>query len=110
MKFLAAMLLALPVFGADGLDPAKLLTPPTDPWPTYNGDYSGRRYSTLSQINASNVGSLGLVWTHHVDFGSESYAQQASEGRRIKATPLLVDGVLYFTITDNVWAMDARTG
>ena len=51
-----------------------------------------------------------LVWTHHVDFGSESYAQQASEGRRIKATPLLVDGVLYFTITDNVWAMDALTG
>ena len=26
------------------------------------------------------------------------------------AAPLLVDGVLYFTITDNVWAMDALTG
>ena len=25
--------------------------PPTDSWPTYNGDYSGRRYSTLSKIN-----------------------------------------------------------
>ena len=89
------------------LDPEAFHRPPTDTWPTYNGDYSGRRYSTLSQINASNVNTLGLVWTHHVDFGSESYAQQASEGRRIKATPLLVDGVLYFTITDNVWAMDA---
>ncbi len=95
---------------AQTLDPEALHRPPTDTWPTYNGDYSGRRYSTLSQINASNVNSLALVWTHHVDFGAESYAQQASEGRRIKATPLLVDGVLYFTITDNVWAMDALTG
>ncbi|SPE30121.1 exported hypothetical protein [Candidatus Sulfopaludibacter sp. SbA6] len=34
-----------------GLNPAKLGAPPTDTWPTYNGDYSGRRYSTLSKIN-----------------------------------------------------------
>jgi acido-empty-quinoprotein group A len=106
-----ASLLFLPMCAfAQKLDPEALHRPPTDTWPTYNGDYSGRRYSTLSQINAANVSTLGLAWTHHVDFGSESYAQQASEGRRIKATPLLVDGVLYFTITDNVWAMDALTG
>ena len=37
------------------LDPAKLLKPPTDAWPTYNGDYSGRRFSTLRQINQLNV-------------------------------------------------------
>ena len=34
---------------AQGLDAAALLKPPTDAWPTYNGDYSGRRYSPLSQ-------------------------------------------------------------
>ena len=39
---------------ADGLDPKALLKPPTDTWPTYIGDYSGRRYSTLSQIDQSN--------------------------------------------------------
>ena len=106
-----ASLLFLPIcLSAQMLDPEALHRPPTDTWPTYNGDYSGQRYSTLSQINAANVSSLGLAWTHHVEFGSESYAQQASEGRRIKATPLLVDGVLFFTITDNVWAMDALTG
>ena len=106
-----ASLLLLPLCAfAQTLDPEAFHRPATDTWPTYNGDYSGRRYSTLSQMNASTVHTLGLVWTHHVDFGSESYAQQASEGRRIKATPLLVDGVLYFTITDNVWAMDALTG
>jgi len=92
------------------LDPEALRRPPTDTWPTYNGDYSGQRYSTLSDVNAANVNTLGLAWTHKVDFGTGSFAQQASEGRRIKATPLLVDGVLYFTITDNVWAMDALTG
>ena len=36
-----------------GLDPAKLLKPGTDSWPTYNGDYSGRRFSTLTKINAT---------------------------------------------------------
>ncbi len=92
------------------LDPAALKKLPTDTWPTYNGDYSGQRHSPLKQINASNVRSLQLLWTHRVDFGAESFAQQASEGRRIKATPLLVNGVLYFSITDNVWAVDARSG
>ena len=33
---------------AQDLDPAALLKPPTDTWPTYNGDYSGRRFSTTS--------------------------------------------------------------
>jgi alcohol dehydrogenase (cytochrome c) len=31
-------------------------------WPTYNGDYSGRRYSSLTQINKDNVKSLKLAW------------------------------------------------
>jgi alcohol dehydrogenase (cytochrome c) len=43
---------------AQELNPAKLLSPGRDSWPTYNGDYSGRRFSDLKQIDASNVGSL----------------------------------------------------
>ena len=46
------------LLSAQMLDPAKLLIPPTDTWPTYNGDYSGRRFSPLTQINQSNVNSL----------------------------------------------------
>jgi alcohol dehydrogenase (cytochrome c) len=34
-----------------GLDPAALLKPLGDSWPTYSGDYTGRRYSSLTQIN-----------------------------------------------------------
>ena len=101
----AAVLLALFVFvlflpgsAGQGLDPAALLTPATHTWPTYNGDYSGRRYSTLDQINSQNIGSLTLAWV----FGTR--------GLTVKSTPLEVNGILYFTSPDNVWAVDARFG
>ena len=38
-----------------GLDPAQLLKPLADSWPSYSGDYTGRRYSALTQINQANV-------------------------------------------------------
>jgi len=89
---------------SQGLDPAKLGQPPTDSWPTYNGDYSGRRFSTLSKVNAQNIGSLSLAWVHRLDPGNSSMSGS------INATPLLINGVLYFSLPDHVWAVDARTG
>ncbi len=70
----------------------------SDSWPTFNGDTSGRRYSTLTQIDKDNVKSLKLAWayqTHDV---------------MLKSTPLEIDGILYFTVPDHVWALDAKTG
>ena len=94
------LLIALPSpVVAQNLDPADLLNPSPDSWPSYHGDYSGMRHSKLSQITPKNVGNLTLGWafqTQHMD--------------TIKASPLLVGGVLYFTIPDNVWAVDARSG
>ena len=87
-----------PFVAAQGLDPATLLKPATDTWPTYNGDYSGRRFSPLDQINATNIDSLTLAWIFPVHVAT------------IKSTPLEVNGVLYFTAPDNVWAVDARYG
>jgi len=92
------------------LDPAAFKKPLTDTCPTDNADYTGQRHSPLSKINASNVNTLVLAWTHRFDLGPQSKSQQSVEGRRIKATPLLVKGVLYFSITDHIWAADARTG
>jgi acido-empty-quinoprotein group A len=104
-----------------GLDPALLTKPPTDSWPTYHGDYSGRRYSTLSQINADNVKGLSLAWIYRANTSAQG-AQTGGEGPDtpppgtggfgldIKSTPLLVNGVLYLTAPDNVWAVDPRTG
>ncbi|HEX4231895.1 MAG TPA: acido-empty-quinoprotein group A [Bryobacteraceae bacterium] len=97
MRLFSVLALAV-TLAAQGLDPGALLKPPTDNWPTYNGDYSGRRYSTLAQINEQNVNSLTLAWafqTHSSTF---------------KGTPLEVNGILYFSVPDNVWAADARTG
>jgi len=54
--------LSVPLATAQELDAAALLKPATDTWPSYNGDYSGRRYSQLDQINAGNVNSLTLAW------------------------------------------------
>ncbi len=81
------------------LDPASLLHPATDTWPLYHGDYSGERHSRLTQIAPSNVSSLGLAW-----------AFQTNQAAPIKSSPLLVDGILYFTVPDNIWAVDARSG
>ena len=102
MKFLLLALMAL--------DPTGILKPAPDSWPTYNGDYSGRRYSTLSKINASNIDSLALAWVHRANPGSGQASGGGSAKNVIKDTPLEVNGVLYFTIPDHVWAIDARTG
>ena len=81
-----------------GLDPATLLHPPADSWPTYHGDYTGQRHSKLTQITPENVAQMGLAW-----------AWQSGTTAQIKATPILVNGVLYVTTPDNIWAIDART-
>jgi acido-empty-quinoprotein group A len=79
-----------------------ILHPAPNSWPTFNGDYSGRRFSPLNQINASNVAQLRQVWTAKAVTG-EGHAE-------IKATPLVVDGIMYYTLPDNAFAIDARTG
>lgn len=101
---LTALVFATLAFAAEGLTNSKLLTPLSDSWPTYNGDYSGRRFSELTKINEKNIGSLSLAWTYAVDSGGDRF------GGTMKATPLVVNGVMYFTIPDKVWAVDARTG
>src|SRR5436189_5119002 len=54
---------------AQGLDPASLLKPLSDSWPTYSGDYSGKRYSALTQINQSTVKNLTLAWVGRLTAG-----------------------------------------
>jgi alcohol dehydrogenase (cytochrome c) len=92
---------------AQSLDPKVLLKPAIDAWPTYNGDYSGRRFSPLTEINGANIGSLSLAWFYRI----ASVGPQRKVGNpTIKSTPLMVNGILYFTIPDHAWAIDARTG
>lgn len=100
-KFLRAatlLVLSAGILFAQNATPANSIPSAGDAWPTYNGDFSGRRYSTLKQINRSNVKSLTLAWAY------------PTHGSSLKSTPLVVDGILYFTAPDRVWAIDGRTG
>ncbi|MEO6802680.1 MAG: PQQ-binding-like beta-propeller repeat protein, partial [Granulicella sp.] len=103
----SAALLALSVMvrAQSPLDPAQLLLQPTANWPTYNGDYSGRRFSPLTKINATTVKSLSLAWTHRAED-----PDGGRRGARISGSPLVVNGVMYFSINNHIWAIDARTG
>jgi alcohol dehydrogenase (cytochrome c) len=77
---------------------ALLPEPPPDSWLTYHGDYSGQRHSPLQQITPDNVHTLGLAWAWTSGSGS------------LKGVPLMVDGIVYITSVDHMWALDARTG
>ena len=69
-------------------------------WIGYGGTYAEDHYSPLHQINNRTVGKLGLAWS--LDLPGE---------RSLEATPLAVDGVLYFSGTGgSAYAVDARKG
>lgn len=105
---LAALLLVAGggTFAAE-LDPAKLGAPPTDAWPTYHGDYTARRFSPLRQVDTMNVDRLEIAWSARFnDVGT----QRGAPTPVIKGTPLMVGGVLYVTLPDFVFALDAHSG
>ncbi|HWE86335.1 MAG TPA: acido-empty-quinoprotein group A [Terracidiphilus sp.] len=89
------------------VDPGAIGKPPVTSWPTFNGDYTGQRYSTLKQVNAANVSRLEPLWVYRI---TQVGAQRGAPMPVIKCTPLVVNGVLYLTIPDHLWALDARTG
>lgn len=68
-------------------------------WPSYNGDYSGQRFSSLNQINGANVASLRAQWTFH-----------APNSDSLEVTPVVVDGMMFVTSANDAWALDAQTG
>ncbi len=84
------------------LTPAQIAYPErkSQDWVTYSGDYSGRRYSELTQINTMNAAQIAPAWIY-----------QTSVAGKFETTPLVIDGILYFTgPDDHGYAIDARTG
>jgi alcohol dehydrogenase (cytochrome c) len=76
-----------------------LLRPVGANWTSYNGDYTGRRYSSLHEINIANVHTLRTAWVFH-----------PGNSEKLEATPLVVNGVMYLTSANDAFALDARTG
>jgi quinohemoprotein ethanol dehydrogenase len=69
-------------------------------WLTHGRTYSEQRFSPLKQINDQNAAQLGLAWSYDLD-----------TNRGQEATPLVVDGVMYFTTAwSKVVAVNAETG
>jgi alcohol dehydrogenase (cytochrome c) len=69
-------------------------------WLTYSGNYQGWRYSSVDQINPSNVKHLAVAWVY----------QLGIQGR-FETTPLVLDGILYATGPNNLaFAIDPHTG
>src|SRR5258708_12097849 len=95
-KLMVASLLIVSGFAsAQALDPALLTKPLADSWPTYSGDYSGKRYSSLTQINQSNVKNLTLAWVgkltqgpggRNTIMGGESDIDTGFSGGSLKAS------------------------
>ncbi|MEE2739399.1 MAG: PQQ-dependent dehydrogenase, methanol/ethanol family [Planctomycetota bacterium] len=69
-------------------------------WLLYSGQYNSQRFSQLKQIHDGNVEDLRVKWV-----------RQFPITELFETTPLVVDGVMYLTLPENiVWALDAKTG
>ena len=123
--FAAFWLILSPAFlSAQTLDPALLRKAlgSGDGWTTYSGDYSGKRYSALTQLNQTTVKNLTLAWSGKLAAGTQGRppgpnlivsgigSAEAGAVANIKGSILQVDGILYVSAPDNAWAVDARDG
>jgi alcohol dehydrogenase (cytochrome c) len=74
------------------------LLPKAD-WPRYDGSFTSNRHTELEQINTANVAQLSLRWMFAIPGAP-----------RLEATPVVVDGIMYVTAVNAVFALDARNG
>jgi alcohol dehydrogenase (cytochrome c) len=68
-------------------------------WVSYNGDYSGRRFSAMNEVTPVNAGNLVAKWHFHTTGAGV-----------MEVTPVVVSGVMFVTRSNDAWALDARTG
>jgi quinohemoprotein ethanol dehydrogenase len=85
-----------------GVNEARVLRADREPgnWLVHGRTYNEQRFSPLKLVNDQNVGQLGLTWFYDLD-----------TRRGQEATPIVVDGVMYFTTAwSKVFALNAATG
>lgn len=79
---------------------AKLRDAGAEEWRHHGRTFDEQRFSPLDQINRDTVNRLGLAW-----------ATPTGTQRGLEATPLMVEGVLYFSTTwSRVMAVQADSG
>ena len=77
---------------------AAVIDPKPGDWPTYSGNVDGNRFSPLTQINVGNVASLRPAWVRPLPY------------EPLETTPLVIDGIMYVTGPNQIYALDGRTG
>ena len=74
------------------------VTSQTD-WASYDGTTLGTRYSSLKQIDTTNVAKLAPAWMFTIP-----------NTARLQVTPVVVGGVMYVTVANECYALDAGNG
>jgi len=98
---LVLLLLDVTPVRAQGAGLSRLLNVDPNDWPMYHRTYDSHRFSPLGQINKTNVKDLGVAWVH----------QPGAVVQGLESTPIVVDGVLYYSGSYNrVFALDGATG
>ena len=69
-------------------------------WSNFGQDPGATKFSTLSQITTENVGKLTRAWTFHTGDDSGFF----------ESGLIVIDGVMYFSAQNGVYALDAATG
>jgi quinoprotein glucose dehydrogenase len=96
-----ALALGLSLWSVTGYGAGPTAPAPQIDWPVYGGQGAQDHYSTLSQINRSNVKNLVVAWKYDT----------AEQGGDLEATPIVVGNVLYtLTPSHGVIALDAASG
>jgi alcohol dehydrogenase (cytochrome c) len=109
-SFLVSVALALPLAAQTekhvsvsteiNVQPSQLVSAPVSAnWLSYNGDYTGRRYSALHEINPGNVAQLRAQWVFH-----------SPNSDRLEVTPVVFEGIMFVTSANDAYALDAQTG
>jgi alcohol dehydrogenase (cytochrome c) len=70
-----------------------------DNWLSYNGDYTGRRYTSLTQVTPQNVAQLRAQWVFH-----------SRNAGILEVTPIVLAGIMYVTGSNDAYAIQATTG
>jgi alcohol dehydrogenase (cytochrome c) len=129
-----ALLCAATMFGQGGpLDPAELVKPLSANWTSYSGDLSGKRFSSLKQVNVNTVKNLSLRWLStniRSGCGPNGTSQSGAAGpsnplvvsglgdgssnscgpARLQGGIIVVNGIIYAASSFNVFAIEAATG
>lgn len=131
LLLLALLATTSPLFGQSlALGPSDLVKPLSADWTSYSGDYSGKRYSLLKNVNVNNVKNLSLAWVNtNIMTGCGPTGGEGAGGAgvtvvgglgdgstnrcgpaRLVGGKLEFNGVIYASAVNNVYAIDAYDG